>query len=176
MTTTHHPGAAPFRVGLGFDRHRLAPQAPRGPGRPLVIGGVAFDSEMGPVAHSDGDALLHAITDAVSGACGLPDIGQAFPDTDAANDGRDSLEFLRAVARGAREAGWSIVNIDATVLLEAPKIGPVKRRIIESIAGALSIAPGAVNVKGKTGEGVGPVGRREAIEAHAVALCIRSTD
>ena len=175
MTTHTRPGQAPFRVGHGFDRHRLAPVAPAGVGRPMIIGGVAFESPLGPIAHSDGDALLHAITDAICGACGLPDIGQRFPDTDPDNDGRDSMAFLLAAAGAAGDAGWSIGNIDATVLLERPKIGPHKARIIGTIAGALSLPSGAVNVKGKTGEGVGPVGRGEAIEAHAVALCYRTT-
>ena len=172
MTKTH----TPFRVGHGFDRHRLAPVAPQGEGRPMVIGGIAFDSPVGPVAHSDGDALLHAITDAISGACSLPDIGQRFPNTDEANAGRDSMDFLIAAAAAAREAGWSIGNIDATVLLERPKLGPAKAEIVESIAGALGISSDVVNVKGKTGEGVGPVGRGEAIDAHAVVLCCRTNN
>jgi len=170
MTRTHQPSQPPSRVGHGFDRHRLAPVAPAGEGRPLVIGGVAFESPAGPVAHSDGDALLHAITDAICGACQLPDIGQLFPNTDPANDGRDSMAFLIAAATAARESGWAIGNIDATVLLESPKIGAHKPAIVEAIAGALRLPAGRVNVKGKTGEGVGPVGRGEAIEAHAVVL------
>jgi len=176
MTTSPNPGQAAFRVGHGFDRHRLAPVAPEGEGRPLIIGGVGFESPVGPVAHSDGDALLHAITDAVCGACGLDDIGQLFPNTDQANRGRDSMEFLLAAVGAARSAGWSVGNVDATVLLERPRLGPMKRAIVESITRALSIPPDAVNIKGKTGEGVGPVGRGEAIEAHAVALCHLSND
>lgn len=166
--------AAP-RIGHGYDRHRLAPIAPAGEGRPLILGGVTLDSDLGPIAHSDGDALLHAITDAISGACGLDDIGQAFPNTDAANAGRDSMEFLRDAARRAHNRGWSVGNIDATVLLERPRIGPAKRDIIGSIAAALGIPASAVNVKGKTGEGVGVIGQREAVEAHAVVLMIRTT-
>ena len=166
----------PFRIGHGFDRHRLAPIAPMGEGRPLVIGGVRFDSPIGPVAHSDGDALLHAITDAICGACGLDDIGQLFPNTDPINEGRESMTFLRTAVDAARDAGWSIGNIDATVLLERPKIGSLKSSIIETIADALSIPISAINVKGKTGEGVGPVGRGEAIEAHAVVLCYQNND
>lgn len=171
MTHTPQHIQPPCRVGHGFDRHRLAPVAPAGDGRPLVIGGVRFDAPVGPVAHSDGDALLHAITDAICGACGLPDIGQLFPNTDPANDGRDSMAFLTAAAGAVRDNGWAIGNVDATVLLESPKIGARKPDIIEAIARALSIPANHVNIKGKTGEGVGPVGRGEAIEAHAVVLC-----
>jgi len=164
------------RIGHGFDRHRLAPVPPAGRGRPLIIGGVRLVSDSGPVAHSDGDALLHAITDAISGACALPDIGQRFPNDDPANDGRDSMDFLRAAAQAAHEVGWTVGNIDATVLLQSPKLGPKKDEIVASIAGALGLGPGVVNVKGKTGEGVGPVGRGEAIEAHAVVLCYRTNE
>jgi 2-C-methyl-D-erythritol 2,4-cyclodiphosphate synthase len=179
MTYDPIPGQTPYRVGHGFDRHRLAPVVPGAGARfggPLILGGVRLDSPTGPVAHSDGDALLHAITDAICGACGLPDIGQLFPDTDPANKGRNSMAFLIAAAKAAGDAGWSIVNIDATVLLERPMIGPYKDQIIGTIAGMLSMPIGAVNVKGKTGEGVGPVGRGEAIEAHAVVLCCRAHD
>lgn len=171
MTHTHQHIQPPCRVGHGWDRHRLAPVAPDGEGRPLVIGGVRFESHLGPVAHSDGDALLHAITDAICGACGLPDIGQLFPNTDPTNDGRDSMTFLTAAASAARDNGWAIGNIDATVLLESPKIGARKSAITEAIARSLSIPQDRVNIKGKTGEGVGPVGRGEAIDAHAVVLC-----
>ncbi len=171
MTTPSPSEPVPSRVGHGFDRHRLAPVAPQGEGRPLVIGGIRFDSPIGPIAHSDGDALLHAITDAISGACGLPDIGQRFPNTDATNANRDSMDFLKAASDAAADAGWSVGNVDATVLLERPKIGQMKTEIIQSIASALGIPSTSVNVKGKTGEGVGPVGRGEAIEAHAVVLC-----
>ena len=174
MTTPSPPEPVTCRVGHGFDRHRLAPVTPQGEGRPLVIGGVRFDSPIGPIAHSDGDALLHAITDAISGACGLPDIGQRFPNTDEANANRDSLDFLKAASDAAADAGWAIGNIDATVLLERPRIGPMKPAIVQSIASALGLPVTSVNVKGKTGEGVGPVGRGEAIEAHAVVLCYQS--
>lgn len=176
MTNDPISGQTPYRVGHGFDRHRLAPVAPAAGaevGGPLVLGGVRLNSPIGPVAHSDGDALLHAITDAICGACGLPDIGQLFPNADPANAGRDSMDFLIAASKAAGDAGWSIGNIDATVLLERPKIGPHKDRIIARIAGTLSLPISAVNIKGKTGEGVGPVGRCEAIEAHAVVLCYR---
>lgn len=176
MTTSHSSGRPPIRVGHGFDRHRLAPIAPSGEGRPLVLGGVRIDSPIGPIAHSDGDALVHAITDAICGACSLPDIGQLFPNTDPANDGRNSMDFLIAAADAARGNGWLIGNIDATVLLERPRLSDFKAAIIESIACALSLPVGAVNVKGKTGEGVGPVGNGEAIESHVVVLCYGTND
>jgi len=158
------------RVGHGWDRHRLEPRPPAGSGRALVVGGLALDSAAGPVAHSDGDALAHAVIDAVLGAAGLGDIGTLFPDTDPSYEGADSMELLAAAARRVRDAGWRVVNVDTTVLLEAPKLGSAKNEIRANLAQALGVGAGVISVKGKTGEGVGVVGRGEAIEAHAVAL------
>lgn len=161
------------RIGHGYDLHRLEPIAPAGRGRPLVVGGVRLDSPVGPVAHSDGDALLHAVTDAILGAAALPDIGQLFPDTDPRHAGRDSAEFLREALRRVRDAGWTLVNIDTTVILERPRLAPVKDRVRARLAEILGLPIDAVNVKGKTHEGVGALGRAEAIEAHAVVLLTR---
>jgi 2-C-methyl-D-erythritol 2,4-cyclodiphosphate synthase len=142
-------------------------------GRALVIGGLRFDHDRGTVAHSDGDALLHAITDAILGALGMPDIGQLFPDTDPRWKGANSATFLDEARRRAAEAGWRIANVDATVILERPKLGPRKEEMRRSIAGILKIDEAQVNVKGKTHESVDAVGEGRAIEAHAVVLMIR---
>lgn len=161
------------RVGHGWDRHRLDALKPGGDGRPLVVGGVALDASVGPVAHSDGDALCHALTDAVLGAAGLGDIGQLFPDTDPAHDGADSVEMLRLAVGEASRRGWTVLNADATVLLEHPKLVEAREEIRGRLCGALGVNASRVNVKGKTGEGVGVVGRGEAIEAHAVVLLVK---
>ncbi len=161
------------RVGHGWDRHRLESVAPHGGGRPLVVGGITLESDLGPVAHSDGDALAHALTDAVLGAAGLGDIGQMFPDTDPAHEGADSIGLLRAAVAEATRRGWSVGNADVTVLLERPKLGAARDEVRRRLSGALGVAPDRVNVKAKTGEGVGVIGRREAIEAHAVVLLVK---
>lgn len=164
------------RVGHGWDRHRLDRVAPEGMGRPLVVGGQVFESPVGPVAHSDGDALAHALTDAVLGAAGLGDIGQMFPDTDPAHEGADSIDLLaRAVGEVGRR-GWAVGNADVTVLLERPKLGAAREAVRAALASALGVETARVNVKGKTGEGVGVVGRGEAIEAHAVVLLVQETN
>jgi len=163
-----------WRIGHGYDLHRLDARAPAGAGRPLVIGGVAFQHDRGPVSHSDGDALLHAITDALLGAAGLDDLGTLFPNSDPRWEGADSGQFLAEAARRVREAGWEIANVDATVLLEKPRLGSRRGEIRARIAGILGMDAGLVNVKGKSGEGLGPVGESLAIEAHAlVLLCAR---
>lgn len=173
------PAATPeFRIGHGYDLHRLDRLAPEGRGRPLILGGVRIPSsgdrpETGPVAHSDGDALLHAITDAVLGALGLPDIGQLFPDTDPRHAGQDSKRFLAEAMRRAEQAGWGVANLDATVILERPRLGPHKEAIRTCLAGLLGVTPELVNIKGKTHEGVDTVGQGLAIEAHAVVLLSR---
>jgi len=171
-----HPGQSagpPFRVGHGYDLHRLDRLAPAGAGRHLVIGGVAFESAVGPVAHSDGDALLHAITDAALSAAGLPDIGQLFPDDDPELDGADSGALLRLAMDRVRAAGWGIGNVDCTLILERPRIGMRKHEIRESVAALLGVDPSQVNIKGKSHEGVDAVGHGLAIEAHCVALLVR---
>lgn len=162
------------RIGHGYDLHRLELVAPAGVGRPLVIGGVRIESDRGPVAHSDGDALLHAITDAILGALALPDIGQLFPDNEPRHAGADSAAFLAEAVRLASEGAWTIANIDATVILERPKLSPHKQAIRGRLASILGIDVSAVNVKGKTHERVDAVGEGRAIEVHAVVLLARA--
>ncbi|RMH13275.1 MAG: 2-C-methyl-D-erythritol 2,4-cyclodiphosphate synthase [Planctomycetota bacterium] len=162
--------AQDLRIGHGYDLHRLEPIGPDGQGRPLRIGGVAFEHDRGPVSHSDGDALLHAITDAVLGALALPDIGQMFPDHDPANEARDSAAFVREAMRLVRQRGFEIINLDATVVLERPKLGPRRDEIRRSVARILEIDPEQVNVKGKTHERVDAVGEGRAVEVHCVVL------
>ncbi len=159
-----------MRVGHGYDLHRLEPVAPAGKGRPLVIGGVRFESDLGPVGHSDADVLAHAVTDALLGAIGEPDIGQLFPDDDPRHESRDSAEFLAEAMWRVRRAGYELANLDATVVLERPRLKDRKGEIVASLARILGVEEERVNVKGKSHEGVDAVGRREAIEAHAVVL------
>ncbi|HTN48115.1 MAG TPA: 2-C-methyl-D-erythritol 2,4-cyclodiphosphate synthase [Burkholderiaceae bacterium] len=157
-----------FRIGQGFDVHALVP------GRRLVIGGIEIPHERGLLGHSDADVLLHAITDAILGAAGLGDIGAMFPDDDERHRDADSRALLRAAASRAREAGWCIENIDATVIAERPKIAPhvdAMRLVVAECAGADRTA---VSIKGKTAEKLGALGRGEGIAAHAVVLLARS--
>jgi 2-C-methyl-D-erythritol 2,4-cyclodiphosphate synthase len=158
------------RVGHGYDLHRLEPHPPRGRGRPFILAGVPIDHPLGPVAHSDGDAVLHAVTDAVLGALGLPDIGALFPDSDAANEGADSSRFLTRALELMRDAGYSIGNVDVTVICEQPKIGPHKARLRRALAAILACDESRVNIKGKTHEGLDAVGEGRGIEVHCVAL------
>ena len=157
----------PWRVGLGHDTHRLEP------GLRLVIGGVDIPHEQGFVAHSDGDVLLHAITDAVLGAAALGDIGEWFPDTDPRHQGADSSALLREAVRVVREHGWGVVNVDCTVFAQQPKLSPYKREMAANIARVLGIDAHCVNVKAKTGERVGPVGHEESMDASAIVLLTR---
>ena len=159
-----------LRVGHGYDLHRLDPDADR----PLVIGGVRLEHDRGPIARSDGDVLLHAATDAVLGALALPDIGELFPDTDHTNEARDSGDFLAEAVRLAAERGYHPVNLDSTVVLERPRLKPVKGEIRANLARLLGLPPEAVNVKGKTHERVDAVGEGRAVEAHAVVLMRRT--
>jgi len=156
-----------LRVGEGWDTHALVL------GRPLVLGGVAIPHSHGLLGHSDADALLHAITDALLGAAGLGDIGRHFADTDPAFAGADSIVLLQAAAERVRGAGWAIVNIDSTIVAQAPKLAPHIPAMRERIATALALAVDAVNVKAKTAEKMGPVGEGRAIEARAVCLLQR---
>ena len=170
------------RIGHGYDLHRLAPTAAATGqatghaerGRPMVLGGVQFQSPVGPIGHSDADALLHAITDAVLGALALPDIGQLFPDSNPQWSGAASEKFLREAVRLAAQAGWRIGNVDATVILESPKLGPRKDEVRRNIARILEVDVGSVNVKGKTHEKVDAVGEGRAVEVHAVVVLVRS--
>lgn len=159
-----------FRIGHGYDLHRLEALAPAGKGRPMVVGGVRLAHDRGVVAHSDGDALYHAVTDAILGAMAGPDIGTLFPDTDPRHEAEDSAVFLRQAARLVREAHWAVENIDATVILEQPKIAPHRAAMRANIADVLGLDTSRVNVKGKTHEKVDAVGEGRAIEVHAVAL------
>lgn len=162
--------AEQLRIGHGYDLHRLEPLPPEGAGRALVIGGVTLAHDRGPVAHSDGDVLLHAIVDALMGAIAGPDIGQLFPDDASENDGRNSMDFLREAARRVGIEGYEVANVDATVILERPRIGPHKDRMRAVIADALGIPRSSVNIKGKSHERVDAVGEGRAVEAHAVVL------
>jgi 2-C-methyl-D-erythritol 2,4-cyclodiphosphate synthase len=163
-----------LRVGHGYDLHRLEPIAPAGRGRPFVLGGVRLEHDQGPVAHSDGDALYHAITDALLSATGQPDIGQLFPDTDPRHDAQDSAVFLAAAVAKVQALGWEIGNIDATVILERPKLSPRKDEMRANIARLLGLPLDAVNLKGKTHEKVDAVGEGRAVEVHCVVLMGRA--
>lgn len=155
-----------LRIGEGWDIHRLVSD------RPLVLGGITVPHSHGLLGHSDADALLHAITDALLGAAALGDIGRHFPDTDPRFRGADSGVLLAEAARRVRDAGHEIVNIDSTVVAQAPKLAPHIPAMVERIAGLLGLAPSQINVKAKTAEKLGPVGQGEAIEARAVALLV----
>jgi 2-C-methyl-D-erythritol 2,4-cyclodiphosphate synthase len=156
--------APALRIGEGWDTHALVT------GRPLILGGVTIPHTHGLLGHSDADALLHAITDALLGAAGLGDIGKLFPDTDPTFKGADSVVLLQEAARRVAQAGWGIVNVDTTIVAQAPKMAPHIQAMRERIAQALALTPAEVNVKAKTAEKMGPVGEGRAIEARAVCL------
>ncbi len=153
-----------LRIGEGWDVHALVT------GRPLILGGVTVPYDKGLLGHSDADALLHAITDALLGAAGLGDIGRHFPDTDERFRGADSAVLLAEAARRVREQGWQVVNLDSTVIAQAPKLAPHIDAMRTRIAQILAIDPSQVNVKAKTAEKMGPVGEGRSIEARAVVL------
>ncbi|MCE9568233.1 MAG: 2-C-methyl-D-erythritol 2,4-cyclodiphosphate synthase [Planctomycetes bacterium] len=153
-----------FRVGSGHDSHRLAE------GLPLILGGIKIPHTKGLVGHSDADAVLHAITDALLGAVGLGDIGDAYPDTDPRYKGANSRLFLTETVAKLNQLGWYVVNMDVTIFAQEPKLGPVKLAIRDSLASLLGVPTDRVNVKAKTGEKVGHIGRGEAIATHAVVL------
>ncbi len=157
-----------YRMGIGWDVHRLVP------GRRLVLGGVSIPSEMGLEGHSDADVLAHAITDALLGAAALGDIGLHFPDSDPKWAGADSVEFLHHALRLAEEKGFRVVNVDATVILERPKLKDYRQAIRESLAAALTLDVDRVSVKFKTAEKLGPVGEGQAAEAQAVVTVVGS--
>ncbi len=150
-------------AGIGWDSHRLVE------GRPLILGGVTIPHEHGLAGHSDADVLAHAVIDALLGAAGLGDIGQHFPDTEAAWAGADSLELLRTVVGLVGARGLAVANVDTTVVMERPRLAPHRDAIRTSLAAALGVAPDRVNVKASTGEGMGFVGRGEGVAALAVA-------
>lgn len=159
-----------IRVGQGYDVHRLVE------GRRLILGGVDIPHELGLLGHSDADALLHAITDALLGAAALGDIGRHFPDTDPRYQGADSRVLLRAAVALLAEKGWRPVNVDATLIAQRPKLAPHAPAMVANIAADLSLPCDSVNIKGKTNEKLGYLGRCEAIEAQAVVLIERIPD
>ncbi|MEZ5277477.1 MAG: 2-C-methyl-D-erythritol 2,4-cyclodiphosphate synthase [Opitutaceae bacterium] len=161
------PARPDFRIGQGYDIHRTIPD------RPLVLGGIRIDSSFGLDGHSDADCLTHAVCDALLGAAGLKDIGHHFPNTDPAYAGIDSQRLLRLVAGKIRDLGFSVVNVDATLIAEAPKISSHQEAMQTRLAESIGIEPLRVGLKATTNEGVGDIGRGLAIAAHAVALLHR---
>ena len=156
--------ASTYRVGVGVDAHRFAPD------RALILGGVHLRDHDGLEGHSDADVLAHAIMDALLGAAGLEDIGHHFPDSDPAFKGADSLGLLTSVAILIRGAGWEVANVDAVVICEEPRIAPHRQEMRDRLARAMGVEPDRVGVRGTTTEGLGFTGRREGISAQAVAL------
>ena len=156
-----------MRVGSGHDTHRLTE------GRPLILGGVRIDHPRGLAGHSDADVVLHAVTDALLGAAGLGDIGEHYPDTDPRWKGLDSTRLLAEVVDRLRRGGWRVVNCDVIVHAQEPKLGPLKDGIRGRLAELLGVGPDRVNVKAKTGDPVGAIGRAEAIGCHAATLIER---
>jgi len=152
-----------IRVGIGYDSHRFAP-----PG-PLILGGVAIPSDMHLEGHSDGDAVAHALTDAILGAAGAGDIGEMFSDRDPANKGKDSLEMLSAAVDRIRKLGWRVQQVDVTIIAERPKVSSHREMMKVRVAPALAVETEAVSIKGKTNEGMGWIGRGEGIACIAVA-------
>lgn len=165
---TQSPALPPFRIGQGYDCHALVE------GRPLILGGVTIPHAKGLLGHSDADALLHAITDALFGAAALGDIGRHFPDTDPAFAGADSRVLLREAAKRINEAGYAIGNVDATIIAQRPKMAPHIALMVANIAEDLGIAVGQVNIKAKTNEKLGYLGREEGIATEAIALLYRA--
>ena len=157
-----------FRIGHGYDVHRLAE------GRDLILGGVNIPWKLGLLGHSDADVLAHAIMDAILGAAAMGDIGMLFPDNDPTFKGADSLLLLREVMRRVREAGWEVVNIDATVLAQAPKLSPHKLKMRENLAAAAGLDVSQVSVKATTEEGLGWTGSSEGMAVHAIALLTKT--
>ncbi len=139
----------------------------------MILGGLRLDADLHFVGHSDADVLLHAITDAILSAAGLPDIGQLFPNTSEENRGRDSADMLATATKAMREAGYRIINLDCVVQLERPKLSPHKESMKQRIAEILAIQPDQISIKGKTGEGIGEIGRGELCEATCVVLLMR---
>jgi len=157
---------SPYRIGHGFDLHRLVP------GKPLVVCGQTLEHDRGCDAHSDGDVVYHAVTDAVLGALGHEDIGQLFPNTDEKWHAADSAVFVNEAVRRMREAGYALGNLDITVILERPRLGPHKQTMRANLVGLLGCDPGRVNLKGKTHEAVDALGENRAIACHVVVLLV----
>lgn len=158
---------AEYRTGIGYDLHRLVP------GRKLILGGIEIPFEKGPYGHSDGDVILHALTDALLGAAALGDIGEHFPPSDGRWKDAESAQFLRHARKLIEGAGYRIVNVDVVVVLERPKLLLHREEIRSKLCAMLGLSREAVSVKAKTSEGVGPVGRGEAVEAYATAMLTR---
>ena len=156
-----------FRIGHGYDVHRLVE------GRDLILGGVNIPWKLGLLGHSDADVLAHAIMDAILGAAAMGDIGMLFPDNDAAYKGADSLALLREVMRRVREAGYEVVNIDATILAQAPKLSPHKMQMRENLAAAAGLDVSQISVKATTEEGLGWTGSSEGMAVHAIAFLMK---
>ncbi len=161
----HQPSSSTrvYRTGIGYDSHRFAP------GGPLILGGVSIESDVHLQGHSDADAVAHAVTDAILGACAAGDIGEMFPNTAAENFGRDSMDMLKRAVDRVNQKGTTIVNVDVTVVAEHPRIGPHRAEIASTLARALSISVDRVSIKGKTNEGMGWIGRGEGLACIAVA-------
>ena len=158
------PTIPPFRIGLGFDSHRL------GNGGPLRIGGIDVPAEVHAIGHSDADVLLHAITDAILGSVAEADIGRLFPDTDPENRARDSAEFVHEAMRRLRKHHMEIVNLDCVILTERPKMAPHIDSMKEVISALVDVSTDRISIKAKTGEGIGPIGNAEAIAARVVVM------
>lgn len=157
-----------IRSGIGYDSHRFAP------GGPLVLGGIRIPSDVHLHGHSDGDAVAHAVTDAILGAASLGDIGEMFADTDPENAGRDSIEMLALAVARVRAAGWHVGQVDVVVIAETPKISPHRPAMRARLADAVRVGPAEVSIKGKTNEGMGFVGRGEGIACLATATLVRA--
>ncbi len=157
------------RIGIGYDSHRFAP-----PG-PMILGGVTIESDVRLAGHSDGDAVAHAVTDAILGAAALGDIGQMYPDHDPANENRDSIDMLRAALARVHAAGWRVQQVDITVVAEYPRVGPHRDAMRECLAEALEVALTDVSIKGKTNEGMGWIGRGEGLACIATATVVPRT-
>lgn len=168
ISSDHSNGLPDLRVGIGHDTHRL------GDGGPLRLGGLTIPFEKHMIGHSDADVLLHAITDALLGAASLGDIGELFPDTDAANLNRDSAEMLGRAYELVRQKGFGIVNLDCIVFAQRPKLSPFKESLREHLAKLLDVTAERVGIKAKTGEAIGPIGRGEGISAECVVLLART--
>jgi 2-C-methyl-D-erythritol 2,4-cyclodiphosphate synthase len=163
-TTAARAAGSDWRIGIGYDSHRFAP------GGPLILGGVAIPVDFSLIGHSDGDAVAHALTDAVLGAAGLGDIGEMFSDQDAANQGRNSIEMLRAAVDHVRKHGGRVVNADVTIVTETPRVAEYRAGMRLKLAAALGCTPEQVSVKGKSNERMGWIGRGEGLACVAVAM------